>query len=128
MEAKELRQGNYVFYNDKELGEVSGTLTRMFKDNEVFINDRIDISYNETNISPIPLTEDWLVKFGYAQNKTVADMFEDETRLNIWRSPHDFNGFIADWDALTLRAIEYVHQLQNLYFALTGEELNLKTE
>lgn len=87
-------------------------------------------TYNqfEEFIEPIPLTEEWLLRFGYTQNKTAADMFEDETRLNIWRSPNDFNGFIADWDALTLRAIEFVHQLQNLYFSLTGEELTLKQE
>jgi hypothetical protein len=32
----------------------------------------------------------------------------------------------ADESIVTLKSIKHVHQLQNLYFALTGEELTLK--
>ena len=76
---------------------------------------------------PIPLTEEWLLKFGF-------ECFADGQYEKIFENL-DFN-----WDKETglyifLRTqednikpdhIKHVHQLQNLYFALTGEELTIK--
>jgi hypothetical protein len=82
--------------------------------------DMTDIS----NLSPIPLTEEWLLKFGFKRLN------------NAWNGPHrnDFSiwnpignpEFILNDTVLNPRT-EYVHQLQNLYFALTGEELEIKS-
>ncbi len=77
----------------------------------------------------IPLTEEWLLKFGFEKG-------------------YDANNTIDTWMIFTLKAHlfdlkctkpeltfstgtlhfnpKFVHQLQNLYFALTGEELKLK--
>jgi hypothetical protein len=79
----------------------------------------------------IPLTEEWLLKFGFQekdrrQNRFIKnDDFElefqgDKVAYCVWGgedAPHltQFFGHC-----------KHVHQLQNLYFALTGEELEIK--
>ena len=69
----------------------------------------------------IPLTKEWLLKFGFDEhaigyyNKDfIIFLSYSNTGLHQYRL-RDFNTII-----------KYVHQLQNLYFALTGEELTLK--
>ena len=86
--------------------------------------------------SPIPLTEDWLLKFGFERK-------DSSTCVQWWNG---INEITHDWlvDLIWLKeperigapnfpfyrngkhTIYYVHQLQNLYFALTGEELCVK--
>ena len=68
-----------------------------------------------TDLFPIPLTEEWLVKFGF----TGWDL--GYYTLLMDRGVF----FILTEDGMTIisRNVKYVHQLQNLYFALTGEEL-----
>jgi hypothetical protein len=60
------------------------------------------------DIDPIPLTEDLLLKCGFAD-------YSDDGSKRI--------ALIKD---LEIKCPEYLHQLQNLYFALTGEELNVE--
>lgn len=73
--------------------------------------------HSEIKLKPIPLTEEWLVKFGYTGYGTLGEM----------------NFFISENGTYRVRwfgnivhlSLKYVHQLQNLYFALTGEELTV---
>jgi hypothetical protein len=70
---------------------------------------------------PIPLTEEWLLKFGFEYSDLNGDS-------GLWKIPPfqiygKYNQFIYDYRL----DVNYVHQLQNLYFALTGEELTIKT-
>jgi len=73
-------------------------------------------------IQPVLLTEEWLIKFGFKRQN------------NAWNGPHknDFSLWnpkgeeeIKMNDTVLCPRTDYVHQLQNLYFALTGEELIL---
>lgn len=90
------------------------------------------IHIQETNpseeLAGIPLTEEWLIKFGFEKNEAEAPGIAIWDEFNIGRFiianhgtgllPFHFvpvNGKVID--------IKYVHQLQNLYFAVTGEEL-----
>lgn len=70
-------------------------------------------------LDAIPLTEEWLLNFGYTK--------EDSNFWNLGHIVWEYDGgvFICDKNGITLK---YVHQLQNLYFALTGRELTIKTE
>jgi hypothetical protein len=82
-------------------------------------------------IKPLPLSEEWLLKFGFKQCGYEMLSWKHETLLPSF----DLGGINwADFDEpdyqfLTYKVgdiilrIDYVHQLQNLYFALTGEEL-----
>jgi hypothetical protein len=99
---KELRIGNLVM---KETGYI-------FEAD--FITLRVPHNY-----FGIPLTEEWLLKFGFA----VTDgLFGNKYRksIDLYTMKDKSIGFVFDDYCIT---IQYVHQLQNLYFALTGQEL-----
>jgi len=73
--------------------------------------------------SPIPLTEDWLKKFGFKQMRESEYTF-DTYELNdvkLWQKTN--YEFFFEYSHIE---IKYVHSLQNLYFALTEKELTFK--
>jgi hypothetical protein len=74
-------------------------------------------------IEPIPLTEEWLLKFGFH-----LDPYKNFELNNININRLNFKLTIFEDDDRYDIPIKtkYVHQLQNLYFALTGEELIIK--
>lgn len=131
MKASELRVGNLVNYRiidefdkRKEWLEVS----------QIDYDDlRILEIENENNQDylPIKLNKEWLLKLGFNKlendiptyYKCFGNMILDdyEFSFNIyvdWK----LNYFITVFGRKI--TIKYVHQLQNLYFALTEEELN----
>lgn len=87
---------------------------------------------SNNDISPIPITEEWLIKLGF-ERKSKDNEFVWVTKfymfLNIdsgWYFRYKFDGFISFcFGDLFVKELRYVHQLQNLYFALTEEELEI---
>jgi hypothetical protein len=75
-------------------------------------------------IYSIPLTEEWLEKFGF--NKPGHSWNGDIFHLSEW-DDYPLNWFVAlnKNGAMLVEKLKYVHQLQNLYFSITGEELKL---
>ena len=89
-----------------------------------------------TSFEPILLTEELLLKFGfvkeyntdegenrdcfYLNNSDDSFYINYDTSYNGWYLGASTYGFLTE--------IYYVHQLQNLYFALTGTELEIKDE
>ena len=69
-------------------------------------------------IEPIPLTEEWLLKLGFKYFLDTKIYAID----NFFIEKEPDNKIAVMYDYLN-KSVEYVHQLQNLYFALTGEEL-----
>jgi hypothetical protein len=117
MEAKDLRIGNLVY--------IGGQI------NEIELVDFVDIYENYTIgiYKPIPLTEEWLLKFGF---KSDDISWEYSKRLGNFYIMYDIeinSIYINDgsrYDGADIpKEIKHVHQLQNLYFALTGQELTL---
>ncbi len=110
MKATELRIGNLLYY--KGIGE-HGIIT---------VDEIKEGLY--TSCEGISLTEEWLFKFGL----NTTDFFHEQSfRIN---QDEDFGWTITVQSADHKKQIEfsyfkYVYQLQNLYFALTGEELSL---
>jgi hypothetical protein len=111
----DLRIGNYLL---KSLKSGNGRK----------INDKIGVQdivriYEKTgsfNYELIPITEEWLLKFGFVSNPyqdryekgdidVECDKTKGETVLWLSGAPH----------------IKYIHQLQNLYYILTGLELQI---
>lgn len=132
MKASELRIGNYIFNRNDQLCKVKEL-------SEDKINAPV-IDWPVTGLphKPIELTEEWLIKFGfqnitlkYYQNTNLKGLYLENIDSYLtfdkseWRLEQD-----DDWrdggNHHDLLKIEYVHQLQNLYFALCGEELELK--
>ena len=88
-------------------------------------------------VKPIPLTEEWLVKFGFERDLKLEELDSRTTMLQYYYGDIHSNNFIricfhpvgkytTSFRGNPLTKPEYVHQLQNLYFALTGEELKIK--
>jgi hypothetical protein len=73
------------------------------------------------NLEPIPLTEEWLLKFGFVYHDDDGIITYSRDNIVIFqRYRLDFYFELSNYKDAEL---EYVHQLQNLYYALTGEEL-----
>ena len=78
-------------------------------------------------IKPIPLTEEWLEKFGFEKDENGLYKLFNQSEVPILLN-EDLNGWTCDGINFSINNTQYVHQLQNLYFALKGEELTLKSE
>jgi hypothetical protein len=103
MEASELRIGNWVY-------DIRGEQ-----------NIQCDLQFMKQahdRIYPIPLTEDWLVRLGFRLIRECyyKGNFQFYPKLGLWF-----------WFEIAIHPdrLKHVHQLQNLYFALTGEELQI---
>ena len=127
MKATELRIGNYIKlmfnYEDYETIQVTS-------------DELVDVDKKQADYEPFPLTEEWLYKFGFENiDKSDNDYItytdpNHDYYLQIDVRKKDGKYAILDNSFDDLRDfsmvdISYVHQLQNLYFALTGEELIL---
>jgi hypothetical protein len=108
MNAKEVRIGNYL----KQITHSFNGVVRLSAYHFETIED------NEIDVFPIPLTEEWLIKFGF------------EEALNGWWSPceeysyREGNFYLGA--NIFLAKIDYVHQLQNIYTVLQSRELTIK--
>jgi hypothetical protein len=114
MKANELRIGNYV--------NVPGIYRDISEVLEI-CEDRVNLSGLKLKFHafyPIPLTEEWLVRFGFDSNH-YQDRYENDS---IHIECNKTRGFTELWIE-RMPHIKSIHQLQNLYFALTGEELKL---
>lgn len=85
--------------------------------------------YKPIEIRPVPLTKEWLLKFGYRQGSMKNCYFKEWGRNGVEIIVHDYHykgGFEVQLSESKYKSVESVHQLQNLYFALTGEELTIQ--
>jgi hypothetical protein len=140
IQANELRIGNFVEY-DGRIFQID-TISNEFP---TLNTDEFGIGVVDwNNIQPIPLTEELLLKFGFFKyqwmngyfiNTIFGDLmiqfYKTEIHLFFTKVSYDSQGmkfygrkFINNKTNFT--DCKYVHQLQNLYFALTGEELTFK--
>ena len=138
MNANELRIGNKILFIicDKEDSKLDEK-----KEITVDISDFEFIRDNDSLFEGIPLTEEWLLKFGFVNNheytytlyfncvfgylNELEFFFEPNEDVCITLRQKDISE--KEKESIFLNKLEYAHQLQNLYFALTNEELTLKT-
>lgn len=75
-------------------------------------------------INPIPITEEWLVKLGFVnrENGWMRLVICEDFFYISWELLHGVCLSI-NFNSTSLVHIKYIHQLQNLIYALTGEEL-----
>jgi hypothetical protein len=111
MKANELRIGNWVeyeLYGVKNIQQIEHTDFEFISDNELRC------------AKPIPLTEELLVKLWF--EKSSDNNYYKGGTFTIYNR---FGNFGLIGGSLSWKEFKYLHQLQNLYFALTGEELTL---
>jgi hypothetical protein len=116
MSANELRVGNLVTlpYEKDKLYIVRG-----------FDIDCLQEGMDSYAMMPICITEEWLERFGFHETQRTAKYVEfsinNEYFLRLPICKHLEKDY---WVALRGDVkIKYIHQLQNLYYALTGKEL-----
>ena len=130
MEANEIRIGNYVNLYDDFNAQVTG----MTNTGDVWCVDNPknkECAWVISNIKPIPLTEEWLLKFGFKKQRYLNLLdksyvlgilefeFLKDNKIEV-SITNGFDNTFIDVDCSN------VHQLQNLYHALTGNELTTK--
>lgn len=102
MEATELRIGNFYDHH--------GTPKKV---THSIIEDVWEAK--RTWCKPIPLNNEWMLKLGFAIDDDCGWVIEDFEIDLSYR-------FVNSLPSVNL---EYVHQLQNLYHAITGKELTI---
>ena len=118
MEAKELRIGNWV---TKKINSGIGLqhvhpigwqdIVRVYEGSELF------------EYEPIPLTEEWLLKAGAKKDNEYFEI----NRFDISYMPIDEKWLFTDFNfGYFYATIKYVHELQNLVFALDKTELTFQ--
>lgn len=141
MKANELRIGNwFIPISVMNLEQTPTQLTLMMMAQLCHLPNG-----EAVNFTPIPLTEEWLLKFGF-ENGNMSFQFHKKNicvclEYTTYRVYHISNGWninlagelddkISIWDikenSSVIFNLKYVHQLQNLYYCLTGEELKLQ--
>ena len=132
MKETELRIGNLVKFYD-EGGEIVH-ITGIYKSNGSWF---VDYWFDCTGVKgssllqefeQIPITEEWLLKFGFKVSPAGNSIYLPVPEL---KAEIHFEGFMkklvcvlyCSTGSFIPNNIQHIHQLQNLYFALTGEEL-----
>jgi len=105
MKANELRIGNWYDHNKIPTQVTPNTIEEVWEAERIWCK-------------AIPLTEEWLLKFGFI--KSSDNNYYKGGKFTIYNR---FGNFGLIGGSLSWKEFKHVHQLQNLYFALTGEEL-----
>lgn len=121
MEAKELRIGNWV------RGFIGEFPISAHAINELDNNPDYEV------LKPVPLTGDRLVAFGVKKiNNSMFRMgaitfqFHTDMSLEAMQERDIKDGFRICLNGKFICNLFYIHEIQNLYYALTGEELTIK--
>lgn len=127
MKERELRIGNWVRVGNIEsvVDEITEELIHVEGN---WLRNRID------QIEPIPLTEEWLLKFGFHEMISNEGYFifalGESGRVSFEDADFIFHlqsGFIQAECAIDIHSIgvkiQYVHEFQNAFKVLTGKEL-----
>lgn len=123
MKANELRIGN-LLQGEKEIDVVA----------EINIDSYINTTGIRTllqNAKPIPLSEDWIKKVGFTKSapgiSRIISWHGETSEFYIRRVRSIFELMRDNYDgSVYITRIWFVHQLQNLYFALTENELEIE--
>ena len=120
MENKEYRLGNYVLVNDTKIHEVTGILKDCIL---------VDLA-GKQDIKPIPLTPEWVLKLGFKKDiENWCDYtleFHPFEHINISFDDDLPTIDVSDGDNFVFFNLQYVHEIQNLYYLLTQFELKIK--
>lgn len=117
----DLRIGNWLHETRHIKGDFQVTTIKQngLKSSNFFLQ------YDEC--SGVPILSEWLEKFGFKKTIERSYSFGYQKEYNVYRlNEFTYNGIQAAWwyDGKLLKTqVEFLHQLQNLYFALSGTEL-----
>lgn len=112
VKVEEVRWGNAVL-------DSSGTICTI---------DQMDYEqWTFDSLDPIPLSPEILEAAGFIKSFTYYEIEFGLNKLSVEIPNGEMNLINEENEVLCLKMpIKHLHQLQNLYFALTGEELEIK--
>jgi hypothetical protein len=136
MKANELRIGSIVksLVNDEDFSIVEEIGHRASLGYYVSLNNQhsgVWLEHKERDlILGIPLTEEWLLRMGFEKKENGLFTKKLEYIYNSIKYCEDYKIWIYyndDNDAAcnSIADLNFVHELQNLYFALTKKELTI---
>jgi hypothetical protein len=128
LKANELRIGNLIIglYEDDcenvltEICTVLGVDSVGFSENKIWVETEKSKVEKFDSFEGIPITEEWLLKLGFKFVKSLMGYYKGGHEVALFKSgviefhPFEKENYIY---------IKYIHELQNLFFALTGKEL-----
>ncbi|GAB6121006.1 hypothetical protein [Dysgonomonas termitidis] len=141
MKSNELRIGNSILFLGEIVSEIGyGVIQDMAMKEKGVRNEYLD----KLVFEPIPLTKDILLKCGLTKHndpETRYDYLHLHVQGSTARDSSHIRFYIEDNGSIIWKGwifnqnqvdffipydLKYLHQLQNLYFSLTGEELKVQ--
>lgn len=121
----DLRVGNLVYLPKYKIGATVVSVDGRDIIKLSIVDELKDYTLRE--IEGIELTEDWLIGFGFSgQERKEAIWFDAPFRCNFYFDL-PYNLFRVEDRMLPIsKKCHYVHDLQNIFYFLTGKELTLK--
>lgn len=126
IKATELKIGNWIWFMDEavliDAVDSDGCLNILAS-----INNGGNVSSSCDMADPIPLTPEILEKCGFIESRGSYWIGAGEESFIVQNEAGGFRLMVMSYDdyAPYGKPLGYLHQLQNLYFALTGEELTV---
>jgi hypothetical protein len=126
MKAEELRINNLIYTPGGLIGIVTGITKVEIQCEWNAGEEELEVSSFElSDCNPIPLTEEWLIKLGFSK-KLYKFGHIGITGMTLFK-PENSNRLFYEICNIEMNIKIYsIHQLQNLYFDLTGNELKIK--
>lgn len=122
MDAKDFRIGNLITRNDLGTGEPRIETIIELRRDKVFTSGPVTVICDYEDLNPVPLTDELLLKLGFTQDGDEYSKDNFIVRLN--RRDLVIEGFEYDYNGITVSTeYFYIHDLQNLYFAIKRQEL-----
>ena len=127
IQENELRIGNYV-----------NKITTSDNDADLTIVNALDIFNVSADLDfyePIPLTEEWLLKFGFEKKKWVSELpnsiecfYFEKNGIIVYLLKYCFEIEIITKAGQfnTFKSWNYVHQLQNIFYCFCGTEITIQ--
>lgn len=137
IDIKELRLCNYVSFTDPSgktcnmlVGGVTPDEILLWLPSDVSPVDKVEVSNGITirgwqdgpEINPIPLTKELVLKCGFEEEFGGIIYYNRNRGIEFNFSNEWCMASIGEYE---ITSVKYLHQLQNLYFALTGEDLEI---
>jgi len=127
MKASELRIGNLIQLYRKPIDkEKTNHIVKQIGDDLIMLVDGFLVN-TDAGIEPIPLTEEWLIKFDWDMESMEDGLICYDLVYDDIINQYHFYIYSVGGNKINCALLKHVHQLQNLYFALTGEELEITT-
>jgi len=136
MKSTELRIGNYISLVDGRDVIVTGITNNKVLDGIFTLIHHNEGSHIPEHTLAIPLTEEWLVKFGarvwgHESSRMASIEITEHMSFEINLVNGDFHivydDLVVEGDHACIAVnIKSIHKMQNLYFDLTGKELTIK--